>query len=227
MELFADTADLEAVKEIAKYYPLDGITTNPKILTKAPRPLPEMMEQYREYVSGTELKIFFQVTALKAEDMLEQAKKLQGFFGKNLVVKLPAVREGYRAVTLCKAEGIAVTVTMVHSMMQALVAAKAGADYVAPYVSHIDNMGADGIGCVADMVTAFRSGGYPCKVLGASFRTVDQLKRLAVAGCQSVTITPEFFDALIAHPATDRAMDGFYTAWQAHFGDRQISDFLP
>lgn len=227
MELFADTADLEAVKEIAKYYPLDGITTNPKILTKANRPLPEMMAEYRQFVSGTKLKIFFQVTADRAEDMLAQAKKLRAYFGDNLIVKLPAVREGYRAVPLCKAEGIAVTVTVVHSLMQALVAAKAGADYVAPYISHIDNMGADGIGCAADMVTAFRNGGYPCKVLGASFRTVDQLKRLAVAGCQSVTLTPEFFDALIAHPATDRAMIGFAETWQAHFGQRQLDDFLP
>ena len=226
MELFADTADLSAVKEIAKYYPLDGITTNPKILTKAPLPLPEMMAQYKEYVAGTNLKIFFQVTALTAEDMLEQARRLQAYFGKNLVVKLPAVKEGYRAIPLCKAEGIAVTIPMVHSMMQALVAAKAGADYVAPYVSHIDNMGADGVGCVADMVTAFRNSCYPCKVLGASFRTVDQLKRLATVGCQSVTITPDFFDARIAHPATDRAMDNFNTVWKAHFGDQQVSDFL-
>lgn len=118
-------------------------------------------------------------------------------------------------------------VTVIHSMMQALVAAKAGADYVAPYISHIDNIGADGVGSVAEMVTAFQNGGYQCKVLGASFRTVDQLKGLAEVGCQAVTIRPEMFDALIAHPSTDNAMKGFRQAWAETFGTVQISDMLP
>lgn len=115
--------------------------------------------------------------------MFEQAKKLQAYFGKYFIVKIPAVKEGYKAVSMCKEAGIPVTVTVVYSMMQALIAAKAGADYVAPYVSHIDNMGSDGVECVAEMLAGFENGDYPCKVLGASFRTVDQVKRLAVAGC--------------------------------------------
>ena len=110
----------------------------------------------------------------KAEDMLDQAKKLKAYYGEYLVVKLPAVKEGYKAVRLCKAEGICVCVTVVHSMTQALLAAKAGADFVAPYISHIDNIGADGVTAVEEMVMAFENGGYPCKVLGASFRTADQ-----------------------------------------------------
>lgn len=227
MELYVDIADLEAVKTVAEYFPIDGFTTNPKILTKARRPVEEMMAEYREYVEAQNLKIFFQVTAEKAEEMLKQAKALQEYFGKHFVVKIPAVKEGYKAVRLCKAAGIPVTVTVVHSMMQALVAAKAGADYVAPYISHIDNIGADGIECVAEMVTAFENGGYPCKVLGASFRTVDQLKRLAVAGCQAVTITPEMFDALIAHPSMDSSMAGFAAAWTETFKEKQISDLIP
>ena len=112
-------------------------------------------------------------------------------------------------------------------MMQALVAAKAGADYVAPYVNHIDSLGADGIDCVAQMLAAFQNGGYPCKVLGASFRTVDQLQRLAVVGCQAVTILPEMFDALIAHPVTAESMAGFRAAWSETFGAQQIDDLLP
>ena len=185
MKLYVDIADLDTVKKIGEYFPIDGFTTNPKILTKAERPVAEMMEEYKAYVEEKDVQVFFQVTGETAEEMFEQAKALHAYFGEHFVVKIPAVKEGYKAVRMCKEAGIKVTVTVVHSMMQALVAAKAGADFVAPYVSHIDNMGSDGIECVAEMVTAFENGGYPCEVLAASFRTVDQVKRLAVEGCQA------------------------------------------
>lgn len=227
MEFYVDIADLDAVKAVAEYYPIDGFTTNPKILTKLNRPVSEVMPEYREYVRETGMKVFFQVTGRTAEEMFVQAKALQEYFGESFVVKIPAVKEGYKAVRLCREAGIKVLVTVVKSMMQALVAASAGADYVAPYVTHIDNLGADGVQCVAEMVTAFENGGYPCKVLGASFRTVDQLKRLALVGCHAVTIPPEMFDSLIAHPSTDESMEGFDKAWKDAFGEKQISDMIP
>lgn len=227
MEFYVDTADIDAVRAVNDHFPIDGFTTNPNILTKATKPLPELFREYREYVRETGQKIFVQVTADNADGMVEQARALKAFFGEYLVVKLPAVREGYRACKLCKRLGIPVCITVVHSMMQALVAAKAGADYTAPYISHIDNLGADGIHCVDEMVRAFREGGYACKVLGASFRTVEQVDKLAGVGCQSVTITPETFDMLIAHPSTDVSMHGFNAAWKGTFGDHQVTDFLP
>lgn len=227
MEFYVDIADLDSVKQVAEYYPIDGFTTNPKILTKSDRDVAELMPEYREFVETNDLKIFFQVTGEKAEEMLGQALKLKQYFGDYLVIKLPAVKEGFKAVRLCKKEEICVCVTVVHSMTQALIAAKAGADFVAPYISHIDNIGADGIATVEDMVIAFENGGYPCKVLGASFRTADQIKRLATVGCQAVTITPEMFDLLIAHASTDASMEGFKKAWKKKFGTKQISELLP
>lgn len=227
MELFVDIADLEMIKAVDEYYPIDGFTTNPKILAKASQPVQELMPAYKEFAEEKNLKLFFQVTSDKAEEMLKQAKALQAYFGEHLVIKLPAIKEGFKAVGLCKREGIAVCVTVIHSTMQALVAARAGADYVAPYISHIDNLGADGVRCVEEMIAAFQSGGYPCKVLGASFRTVDQIKRLATVGCHAVTITPEMFDSLIAHPSTDKCMVGFDAAWKEAFGSRQIDDMVP
>lgn len=227
MEFYVDIADLESVKKVAEYYPIDGFTTNPKILTKEAGKVEALIPQYREFVEKNDVKVFFQVTAEKAEDMLVQAKKLKAYYGDHLVVKLPAIKEGYKAVQLCKTEGICVCVTVVHSMTQALLAAKAGADFVAPYISHIDNIGADGVAAVEEMVTAFEDGGYPCKVLGASFRTADQIRRLAVVGCQAVTITPEMFDLLIAHASTDASMEGFRKAWKETFGEKQVSDFIP
>lgn len=226
MEFYVDIADLDAIKKTAEYYPIDGFTTNPKILTRADRPVEELMPEYRAFAQEQNLKVFFQVTAKTAEEMAEQAKKLKAYFREHLIVKIPAVKEGYKAVRLCKQEGIPVCVTVVHSMTQALMAAKAGADYVAPYVTHIDNIGADGIATVGDMVTVFENGGYDCKVLGASFRTADQVRQLAIVGCQAVTITPELFDLLIAHAATDESMAGFEKAWEGSFGEKQIADFV-
>lgn len=227
MEFFVDYADIDKIKEVAEYFPIDGFTTNPKILTKAHRSVEEMIPEYKKFVEEKNLIVFFQVTADKAEDMLAQAKKLKAYFGNHLIMKIPAVREGYKAVRLCREEGIPTCITVVHSMTQALLAAKAGASYVAPYITHIDNIGADGVKTVSDMVTAFRYGNYPCKVLGASFRTADQIERLAVVGCHAVTITPEMFDTLIAHTSTNESMVGFKEAWRGTFGTRQVDDLLP
>ncbi len=227
MEYYVDIADIETVRAVNDCFPIDGFTTNPNILTKAPKPLPELFAEYKAYIMETGQKLFVQVTASKAEEMVAQAVKLRDYFGEHLVVKLPAIREGYRACIRCKALGIPVCVTVVHSTMQALMAAKAGADYTAPYISHIDNIGADGVHCVDEIVKAFDRSGYTCKVLGASFRTVEQVDKLAIVGCHAVTITPETFDMLIAHPSTDVSMAGFNNVWREKFGDRQVTDFLP
>ena len=226
MEFFVDIADIEKVKEVAEYFPIDGFTTNPNILTKSDKTLSENMKKYREYVSTTGLKVFVQVTAEDGYEMFCEAKAIREYFGDHVIVKLPAVREGYKALRLCKAENIPVCVTVIHSMLQALIAAKGGADYVAPYVSHIDNIGADGIGCVKKMVDAFDRYGYHTKVLGASFRTADEIERLASVGCHAVTITPQFFDLLIAHPSTDVSLAMFKESWKNHFGELGIADGL-
>lgn len=226
MEYYVDIADIEAVRAVNETYPIDGFTTNPNILTKAKKPLTELFGAYRAYVRETGQRIFVQVTAPDAEGMVAQALKLRDFFGDSLVVKLPAVREGYRACKRCKALGLTVCITVIHSTMQALLAAKAGADYAAPYISHIDNIGADGVRCVDEIVRAFDKSGYACKVLGASFRTVEQVDKLATVGCHAVTITPETFDMLIAHPSTDVSMRGFDSAWRERYGDREVTDFL-
>ena len=227
MEYYVDIADIEKVREINEYFPIEGFTTNPNILTKTDVPLPELFAQYRDYVRRTGQRIFVQVTARMADGMVEQAVRLKAYFGEHLVVKLPAVREGYRACKRCKALGMTVCVTVVHSTMQALMAARAGADYTAPYISHIDNIGADGVRCVEEIVKAFDRFGSPCKVLGASFRTAEQVDKLAIVGCHAVTVTPEMFDMLIAHPSTDVSMAGFERAWREKYGESQVSDFLP
>ena len=226
MEFYVDIADLDRVRAVNDAFPIDGFTTNPSLLTRTDRPLAELFEEYRAYVRETGQKLFVQVTDRSADGMVAQAVKLRDYFGDRLVVKLPAVKEGYRACKRCKALGVAVCVTVVHSTMQAIMAAEARADYTAPYISHIDNIGADGVRCVDEIVKAFDRSGYGCKVLGASFRTVEQVDKLAIVGCHAVTITPETFDMLIAHPSTDVSMESFDEAWRDKYGDRQVTDFL-
>lgn len=227
MELYIDSADLETAKKIMEYYPVDGITTNPKILSKSSITDSGLLIELKKFIDTYQANIFVQTTGETAEEIEKQAVECQKYFGNALIIKIPAVREGYKAVRPCKRHGIKVCVTVVHSMMQGLVAAKAGADYVAPYITHIDNSGADGVQTVRDMITAFRQGNYGCKVLGASFRTVDQIKRLAIVGCDAITIAPDFFDALIAHSSTDASMEGFRNAWSDKFGSLQINDLIP
>ena len=227
MEYYVDIADIETVRAVNEYFPIDGFTTNPNILTKTDKPLEALFTEYRAYIQQTGQRIFVQVTAQAAEEMVEQARKLHAFFGERLVVKLPAIREGYKACKICKGLGLKICITVVHSTMQALMAAQAGADYTAPYISHIDNIGADGVHCVDEIVKAFDRSGYSCKVLGASFRTVEQVNKLAIVGCHAVTITPDTFDMLIAHPSTDVSMTGFYRAWEDKYGRKQVTDYLP
>ena len=227
MEFYVDIADLEQVKAVAAYYPIDGFTTNPAILSKSEQPLAAWMQDCRDYIGQTGLRLFVQVTSDRAEEMLAEAKKLRDWFGDHLNVKIPVTKEGIRAICLCREQEIPVTATVVHSEMQAIVAAKAGAAYVAPYVSHIDNIGADGIRCVEGMLEAFGRYGWETKVLAASFRTVDQIMRLAAIGCHAVTVTPQMFDALIAHPSTEKSVAGFAQAWRDRSGSRRVTDFLP
>lgn len=227
MEFYADTGDLNAIRAIAEVYPIRGFTTNPTILAAQGDGVPALMSQYRDFVREKGLRIFFQTTGHTADEMVAQAKALHSYFGEHFVVKIPAIREGYKATRACVEAGISVLITAVHTVMQAVMAAEAGAEFVAPYVNRIDNMGADGVGTVAQMVIAFEHGGYDCKILGASFRTVDQIQRLAVAGCPCVTLKPELFDQLIAHPGTDAAMGDFDRIWERTYGGRSIADLLP
>jgi TalC/MipB family fructose-6-phosphate aldolase len=227
MKLYVDIADANAIKYVASFYPLDGFTTNPQILTKAGHNITNVLNELKEIIETTDMTIFVQVTAENAEKMLEQAKALHDYFGKTFVVKLPMTKEGIRAVTLCKSSDITVTVTIIFSVTQALIAAKAGADYVAPYVNRIENIGSDGIKTVTEMVNVLENQGYNTKVLAASFKNANQVKGVVLVGCQAITITPEMFDQMIYHPYTDKSLIDFKKYWETSCGSNQIDDYIP
>ena len=225
MKLLLDTADILAIKKTMEYFPVDGFTTNPQIMSKISGDAYETMKEFKKLVSP-ERMLHMQVTVSNAEDMVKQAKKLAKFFGDNFYTKIPATDEGIKAVRMLKAEGLHSTVTAVFSPMQALIAARAGADFVAPYVNRIDNICGDGVEAVCTIIDMFNNYDYETKVLAASFKNVQQVYELAVAGCYSATITPDMMKMLIAHPYTEKSLVDFDTVWKKRFDDLEITDFV-
>ncbi|MBC8571145.1 transaldolase family protein [Zongyangia hominis] len=225
MKILLDTANLAEIEEIIQYYPIDGFTTNPTILSRDSSDVPATLRRLME-ISGGKMEIHVQVTAAESEGMLAQAKALDKFVGKGFHIKIPVTPEGIRAMTLCKKAGIRVTATSIFTPMQALLAAKAGADYVAPYVNSIDNMQCDGPGVVSEILTLFENFGYPTKMLAAGFDSVSQVLGVALAGAHTVTVTASIMHKLLFHPHTDLAVGNFAADWKAKFGAQSVSDLL-
>ena len=227
MKYFIDSADLEKIQEISDVYPISGVTTNPKILSLCGTGLSDLIPNIRRLAEERDWQLFFQVTAEDADGMAVQAVRLRDYFGERLIVKIPAVKEGYKAVRVCVKREIPTAVTAVHSLLQAAIAAEQGAAYVAPYVSHLDQIGCSGVRIVGEMIDAFNLSGYDCRILGASFRSLDQISSLELKGCHAVTLAPDLFDRLISHPLTDSAMVRFRQAWTGRYGGKEIDAFLP
>lgn len=209
MIYLADTANIEALKELYSFFPLQGVTTNPTILKQSGLKLSQAVKTIAEIVGkGT---IHVQVLSNKAEEMLKEAKKYKEYFdlGDNFYAKIPVSIEGYKAMQMIKEAGINVTATAIFTQQQALVASRAGADFVAPYVSRLDNISSHGIEVVSDIVKNTKEFNLPTKVLAASFKTVDQIHRVSMAGAQSATISPELLNQLIKHPMTDISITQF------------------
>ncbi|MDF7806617.1 transaldolase family protein [Pontiellaceae bacterium B12219] len=209
MIYMADTANIEELKKLYYYFPLAGVTTNPSILAVEKKPISEIIPSIVEIVGDGMIHI--QVSSTTADEMLREALKYKEYFGlgENYYSKIPVTKEGLRAMRLIKDAGIHVTATAIFTHQQALVAAQAGADFVAPYVSRLDNISSHGIEVVEHITKTMDHFNYDCKVLAASFKTVDQVHRIVKRGCHSATINFELLEALRSHPMTDMAVDRF------------------
>ena len=164
MEFIIDTADLGAIKRIVEFFPVTGVTTNPSIIAKEKTDFKQLVLALREAV-GPDKQLHVQTTCKKAEEIVREAEELQALVGGEFYIKIPVGPEGLKATMMLKKKGIGVTMTAIHTPQQALQAALAGATYVAPYVNRLDNVCADGVGVVADIVTIFDAYGLDCKVL--------------------------------------------------------------
>jgi fructose-6-phosphate aldolase 2 len=205
----ADTADLEELRALYTFFPLEGVTTNPTILKHAGYKLSVAVEGIQELV-GTGM-VHIQMISSESDDMVREAKKYRSYFdfGDNFYAKIPVTPNGYKAMHILKDAGINVTATAIFTQQQALVAMKAGADFVAPYVSRLDNISSHGIEVVGDIVENIALYGLNGKVLAASFKTVDQIYRTSMVGAHSATISPELLYQLIKHPMTDIGVKQF------------------
>lgn len=219
-----DTADIEAIRHCNEFYPLAGVTTNPSIIAKENRDFWEIVKDIRNII-GPDKLFFAQTVQTTADKIVEEAKLMNEKSGGEFCVKIPICEEGLKATMELKKLGIKVLMTAIFTPAQALIAAKAGADFVAPYVNRLDNIIGDGCEVVAEIVNQFDSFGMDCKVLAASFKNAEQVHKCASCGCHSVTVSADVLKAVITHPMTDAAIDGFEKDWKAVYGNKTILDF--
>ncbi len=219
-----DTADIDAIKHCNEFYPLAGVTTNPSIISKENTDFWKLVKEIRSII-GEEKMLHVQTVQTKAEKIVEEAKLLKKELGGELFVKIPIGEEGLKATMELKKLGISVTMTAIFTPAQALIAAKAGASYVAPYVNRLDNIIGDGTEVVAQIVELLENYDLDCKVLAASFKNAEQVHKCALYGCHSVTVSADIMKTLISHPMTDAAIGGFEKDWKRVYGDKTILDF--
>jgi len=209
MIYLADTANIEELKELFYYFPIAGVTTNPTIIGMEKKPLSVILPQIIEIVGDKMLHV--QMISNKAEDMLREAKAYKAKYdlGDNYFAKIPVSAEGFRAMPMLKDAGINVTATAIFTQQQALVAARSGADWVAPYVNRLDNISSHGIEVVKHIVDNINTFKLNTKVLAASFKTVDQVHRVSMVGSHAATISHEILERLRSHPMTDMSLEWF------------------
>ena len=225
MLFMVDSADLEGIRRCAEFFPIAGVTTNPTIISSAKTDFKKLLLEIRSII-GDDKMLHVQTTAHEAEDILKEAKMLKELVRGEFYIKIPITEEGLKAIRLCKAEGIGVTTTAIFTQQQALMAARAGADFVAPYINRLDNIVSDGVHVVEEIVEIFKMQNIKTKVLAASFKTVEQVHKISLTGAQSVTIAPDLFNMLIYHPLTMYAIDAFESDWENVYGKKTIPELL-
>lgn len=216
MELILDTADLEAIRELNDLYAVDGVTTNPTIITKSGKSFEEIRDGLLEILSP-EQKLFIQVVATDFDGIMAEARYITSLRPENTYVKIPVTRDGMRAIKACKAEGMGILATAIYSASQGFMAAKNGADYLAPYVNRMCNLG-DGVGEVVRLQAMLEQAKFPTKILAASFKNVEQVNELLENGIEAVTIPVDVAFNMLDIPSTPMAVDDFTRNWEAAYG---------
>ncbi|HJA74979.1 MULTISPECIES: fructose-6-phosphate aldolase [Limosilactobacillus] len=209
MKIFADTANVEDIKQINELGIIDGVTTNPTLVAREGKDWESVEKQICEIVDGP---VSAEVTASEAPAMVEQARVLSKW-ADNIVVKIPMTAEGLKAVKALSQEGIKTNVTLVFSAIQGLLAAKAGATYVSPFLGRLDDIGADGVELVQKLRQIFDNYGYRTEIIAASIRNYQHVEQVALAGCDIATIPAKILVKLWKHPLTDQGLVAFEKDW--------------
>ena len=209
MQLFLDTTDLGVLKDLTATGHVDGVTTNPTLIAKSGRPMLEVIAQICDLVEGP---VSAEVTATDVKGMLAEAAKLASI-APNVVIKVPLSREGLIAVQELAVQGIQTNVTLCFSATQALLAAKAGASYISPFIGRLEDHGGDGIDLITEIRAIYDTYEYDTEILAASIRTPAHVTAAALAGADCATLPPEVFLALFKHPLTEKGLDQFLSDW--------------
>lgn len=210
MKLFIDTANVQEIKEVNSWGVLDGVTTNPSLIAKEGRVFEQVIEEITEIVDGS---ISAEVISLKSEEMIEEARPLAKIH-PNITIKIPMTKEGLEAVSVLSKEGIKTNVTLVFSANQALLAAKAGATYVSPFIGRLDDIGTDGVPLIADIAEIFHNYGIETEIIAASIRHPMHVIQAAKAGAHISTIPYKIFMQMLDHPLTDIGIERFLKDWE-------------
>ncbi len=210
MQFFLDTADIEAIKKYAAWGVVDGVTTNPSLIAKEGVSLEKRIKEIAEVVDGP---ISSEVLSTDYEGMIEEGRKYAAWH-KNIYIKVPMTEDGIRACKTLSSEGIHVNVTLVFSSGQALLAAKAGATVISPFIGRLDDISQDGMDLIGEIVEMFRNYEYDAKVLVASIRNPRHIIDAAQFGAEIATVPPDVFDKLIKHPLTDSGLKKFLADWE-------------
>ncbi len=205
MKFFADTADIDAIAELNALGMVDGVTTNPSLIKKSGRDILEVTKEICDLVDGP---VSAEVTAIDAETMIAEGRKLAKIDDK-IAVKVPLTWDGLKACKALSDDGTMVNVTLCFSANQALLAAKAGATFISPFIGRLDDLNLDGMDLIADIRTIYDNYGYETQILAASIRTVNHMKDAALIGADVCTAPPSVIHAMAKHVLTDKGLDAF------------------
>ncbi len=210
MKFFLDTAEVEEIRKAAEIGVIDGVTTNPSLIAKSGRVFSEVVKEIAGIVDGP---ISAEVTALDTAGMLEEAKPLVKIH-KNITIKVPMTEAGIAACVALRRKGVHVNVTLVFSAEQALLAAKAGATFVSPFIGRLDDIGEDGMQVIAEIRTIYDHYDFDTQILAASIRSPLHVRKAALLGADVATMPPAVFHELFKHPLTDAGIKRFLDDWK-------------
>lgn len=210
MKIFMDTANVEEIAKFVDWGVVYGVTTNPSLVAKTGRSQAEVIPEIAKLVVGP---VSAEVISTECAGMVEEARKLVQI-AENIVIKIPCIPEGLKAVKILSAEGIKTNVTLVFSMSQALLAARAGATYVSPFIGRLDDIGEDGVLLVKNIVQAFKLYGIETEVIAASIRNLAHVDAVMLTGCQIATIPTKVLEQMVQHQLTDKGLAQFLADYQ-------------
>ena len=210
MKFFVDTAEIDEIVELKSLGIIDGVTTNPSLIAKSGRNFEEVITEICNHIDGS---VSAEVISLDYEGMIEEAKELRKI-ADNVTIKLPLTWDGLKACRTLTQDGATVNITLCFSAAQALLAAKAGATYISPFIGRIDDIGQDGLNLIEEIRQIYDNYGFETQILAASIRTIGHVIEVAKIGADVATVPTKVLKQLVAHPLTSKGIDQFLEDWK-------------